>query len=133
MKQHVVLEFKTSCSQSCALTTYPQLFYISCQICHHLFFLYLALLHSTMALYLDNYSVTGSSKFSGLRSLIFHANFLDSNVFMPVTDKLNEIIIHHLQFNVVNLISTRHMMDQEPLKTTPSKIHFANSNIFPHG
>ena len=76
---------------------------------------------------------TGSSKFSVLRSLIFHANFLDSNAFIPVTDALNEIIIHHLQFNVVNLISTRHMMDQEPPKTTPSKIHFANSNIFPNG
>ena len=53
----------------------------------------------------------GSSKFSVLRSLIFHANFLESNVFIPVTDALNEIIIHHLQFNGVNLISTCHMMD----------------------
>ena len=53
--------------------------------------------------------------------------------FKPITDELNEIIIHHLQFNVVDLISTRHMMDQEPPKTTPSKIHFANSNIFPNG
>ena len=33
----------------------------------------------------------------------------------------------------VNLISTRHMMDQEPPKTTPSRIHFANPNIFPNG
>ena len=31
---------------------------------------------------------TGSSKFSLLKSLIFHENFLDSHVFIPVTDAL---------------------------------------------
>ena len=76
---------------------------------------------------------TGSSKFLILRALIFHANFLESNVLIPVTHVLNEIIIHSLQFNVVNLISALHMMDQQPPKTMPSKIHFANSNIFPNG
>ena len=39
---------------------------------------------------------TGSSKFSVNRSVIFQAAILDSNVFIPVTDAWNEMILHNV-------------------------------------